>query len=189
MQAARTALIAAVAAVIAAGATGWSISSHHAASGRQVPAQANEGLPAAVPLGDLAGTAAQRFPANIANPLGGTDQATIEGGHKLFGQMNCAGCHGYDAKGGMGPDLTDRYWRYGGTPVQIYKSIYEGRPQGMPAWGKALPDRSIWALTAYIQSLGGAFPAGAYHAGLQGNEGKGSPQPTKSGGGPAVTSR
>lgn len=189
MRAGPTALIAVAAAAIAAGATGWAVSSHWASSGRQVRVQSNEGLPAAVPLGDLAGSAAERFPANIANPLGGGDQATIEAGHKLFEQMNCAGCHGYDAKGGMGPDLTDRYWRYGGTPVQIYKSIYEGRPQGMPAWGRALPDRSIWALTAYLQSLGGSYPAGAYHAGLQGDEGDGNAEPTKSGGGAAVTSR
>lgn len=189
MQAGRALLIAAAAAIVAAGATGWAVNSHEAGDRRQSAPRANEGLPAAVPLGDLAGSAAERFPANIANPLGGTDLATIQAGHKLFEQMNCAGCHGYDAKGGMGPDLTDRYWRYGGTPVQIYKSIYEGRPQGMPAWGKALPDRSIWALTAYVQSLGGAFPAGAYHRGLQGDEGRGDAEPTKSGGGAAVTSR
>ena len=189
MQAGRAAVIAVAASLIAAGATGWVVSSHRADSGRQIPPQSNEGLPAAVPLGDLAGSAAERFPANLANPLGATDPATIEAGHKLFEQMNCAGCHGYDAKGGMGPDLTDRYWRYGGTPVQIYKSIYEGRPQGMPAWGKALPDRSIWALTAYIQSLGGAFPAGAYHRALQGDEGGGNAEPTKPGGGAAVTAR
>lgn len=190
MLGSRAALIAVAAAILAAGATGWAISTgHRGTAGKQVAARADEGLPAAVPLGDLAGSAAERFPANISNPLGGGDQATIEAGHKLFGQMNCAGCHGYDAKGGMGPDLTDRYWRYGGTPVQIYKSIYEGRPKGMPAWGKALPDRSIWALTAYVQSLGGAFPAGSYHRGLQGDEGAGNAEPTKSGGGAAVTSR
>jgi len=73
--------------------------------------------------------------------------------------MNCAGCHGYDAKGGMGPDLTDTEWRYGGTPIDIYKSIYEGRAQGMPAWGNALPTTPIWQLVAYIQSLGGTLPA------------------------------
>ena len=58
--------------------------------------------------------------------------------------MNCAACHGYDLKGGMGPDLTDTYWRYGGSPADIYKSIFEGRPQGMPAWGRALPPAMIW---------------------------------------------
>lgn len=189
MRGSRAALVAVAAAVIAAGVTGWIVSSGHVGANGQVSAHIGEGLPAAVPLGDLAGAATERFPANIRNPLGGGNDATIEAGHKLFEQMNCAGCHGYDAKGGMGPDLTDRYWRYGGTPVQIYKSIYEGRPKGMPAWGKVLPDQSIWELTAYVQSLGGAFPAGSYHRGLQGDEGRGNPEPTKSGGGAAVTSR
>ncbi len=55
----------------------------------------------------------------------------------------------------MGPALNDDYWRYGGTPVEIYKSIYEGRPKGMPAWGVALPADRIWVLTSYVISLGG----------------------------------
>ena len=75
--------------------------------------------------------------------------------------MKCAGCHGYDAKGGMGPDRTDTEWRYGGTPIDIYTSISEGRPQGMPAWGNTLPPNTIWLLVSYIQSLGGAFTAAA----------------------------
>jgi cytochrome c oxidase cbb3-type subunit 3 len=74
----------------------------------------------------------------------------------MFRAMNCASCHGYAAEGGMGPALNDDYWRYGGTPVEIYKSIYEGRPKGMPAWGVALPPSQIWALTSYIASLGGS---------------------------------
>lgn len=53
----------------------------------------------------------------------------------------------------MGPPLNDSYWRYGGAPVQIYKTLYEGRPKGMPAWGHALPPEQLWQIVAYIQSL------------------------------------
>jgi hypothetical protein len=53
--------------------------------------------------------------------------------------------------------------------VQIYKSIEEGRPKGMPAWDRALPETEIWRLVAYIQTLGGSFPASFYHGGLQGD--------------------
>ena len=127
-----------------------------------------EGELAAVPLGDIAGAAKLRAVDEVANPLDGNASA-IADGHRLFIAMNCAGCHGYDAKGGMGPNLTDAYWRYGGTPSGIYNSIYEGRPQGMPAWGRALPAQDIWKLVAYLPTLGGAVAANEYHAGLQGD--------------------
>ena len=131
------------------------------------------GLPAAgdlarVPLGDLVDAPEGNLASGLTNPIAGQPES-VEQGRQLFIQMNCAGCHGFDAKGGVGPDLTDTYWRYGGTPAAIYKSIYEGRPQGMPAWGRALPPDSIWLVVAYIQSLGGSFPAEASKAALQGD--------------------
>ena len=86
-----------------------------------------------------------------------------------IGDMNCAACHGYDLKGGMGPDLTDTYWRYGGSPADIYKSIFEGRPQGMPAWGRSIPSEYIWKVVAYIQSKGGSYPAALADRGRQGD--------------------
>lgn len=127
-----------------------------------------DGQLAALPLGEIAGAAALGPANEVANPVGG-DAGAIEDGHRLFIAMNCAGCHGYDAKGGMGPDLTDAYWRYGGMPSSIYNSIYEGRPQGMPAWGRALPALDIWKLVAFVQSLGGAVAWNQYHRGLQGD--------------------
>jgi cytochrome c oxidase cbb3-type subunit 3 len=127
-----------------------------------------EGQLASLPLGALAG-AAKVLPAEeVSNPLEGNPQAIAEG-KRLFVSMNCAGCHGYGAAGGMGPNLTDSYWRYGGVPSSIYKSIFEGRPQGMPAWGRALPAQDIWKIVAYIQTLGGALNPQQYHAGLQGD--------------------
>ena len=122
----------------------------------------------AVPLGDVAGPGKTPAPAIQDNPYAHNPQA-VQQGEELFVRMNCAGCHGYGAKGSMGPNLTDHYWRYGGTPVQIFKSIYEGRPQGMPAWNPALPPNDIWKLVSYIQSLGGTFPASAYQAWVQGD--------------------
>ena len=123
---------------------------------------------ARVPLGDLVEAPKGNIAADITNPVAGQPQA-VEQGRQLFIQMNCADCHGFDAKGAMGPNLTGKYWRYGGTPAAIYKSIYEGRPQGMPAWGRVLPPESVWLIVAYIQSLGGTFPPKAYQASLQGD--------------------
>jgi cytochrome c oxidase cbb3-type subunit III len=125
---------------------------------------------ARVALGDLAGSARNTLLRSIRNPYAGNTGA-IEAGGQLFSRMNCVGCHGYDAKGGMGPDLTDTYWRYGGSPAEIYKSISEGRPQGMPAWGAMLTSDETWKLVAYVQSLGGSFPAALAEQGKQGNLG------------------
>jgi len=120
------------------------------------------GLPSAgeivaVPMGHIAGvTDSAAMARSIPNPYQGNAQA-VAAGKSLYIKMNCAGCHAYNAKGNMGPDLTDTYWRYGGLPVQIYQSIHDGRAQGMPAWGAALPPQEIWKLVAYIQSLGGTY--------------------------------
>lgn len=133
------------------------------------PPKAQPGMDAlaAVPLGDVVGGQAPAVAA-AANPYAGHPEAVAEG-KALFVRMNCAGCHGYEAKGGMGPNLQDGYWRYGGAPVSLFKSIYEGRPQGMPAWNPALPPDDIWKLVAYLESLGGAFPAGGLPASIQGD--------------------
>lgn len=129
-----------------------------------------EGVLARVAIGDLAGIGNNTLDAQIANPYA-NDRAAVEEGHDKFIDMNCASCHGYDLKGGMGPDLTDTYWRYGGSPADIYKSVYEGRPQGMPAWGRALPPQVIWKVVSYIQSKGGSFPAVLADRGRQGDLG------------------
>lgn len=110
---------------------------------------------AAVPMGHVAGlTDSEALARSIHNPYAGNPEAIAQG-HDLFLRLNCASCHGYSSKGGMGPPLVDAAWRYGGLPVQIYKSIHDGRAKGMPAWGAAVPPTDIWKLVAYIQSLGG----------------------------------
>lgn len=109
------------------------------------------------PAGQAAGAGPQPAIDDIVNPLAANPTDVAEG-HRLFLSLNCAGCHGYDANGGMGPSLRDRAWRYGGTPGRLYLSILDGRPKGMPEWGQSIPQRSIWQLVSYIQSLGGTSP-------------------------------
>ena len=124
----------------------------------------------AVPLGQVAGEPARAVTAlSIDNPYHDNPQA-IQQGKQLYIRMNCAGCHAYNGKGNMGPDLTDAEWRYGGLPIQIYETIRDGRPQGMPAWGAALPPDEIWKLVAYIQSLGGTVSVSDYEHARQGDE-------------------
>jgi cytochrome c oxidase cbb3-type subunit 3 len=89
--------------------------------------------------------------ADMPNPFEGKADAA-EAGHVLFGKMNCAGCHAYDLTGGMGPDLTDTSWQYGGKPGEIYHTIAEGTPRGMPAWKDKMTVDEIWQVVSYIQS-------------------------------------
>lgn len=117
----------------------------------QVPSdQALDRIPLGAPPGQPVSLAA-----SIRNPLEGDPDAVAQG-KRLFSAMNCVYCHGPQASGLMGPSLNDQGWRYGGTPAEIYNSIHDGRPQGMPAFGAALPPDQLWKLTAYIESLGGA---------------------------------
>lgn len=61
----------------------------------------------------------------------------------------------------MGPALMDDEWIYGSLPNQIFASIAEGRPNGMPSWRYRLTNDQIWKLVAYVRSLSGLTPKGA----------------------------
>jgi cytochrome c oxidase cbb3-type subunit 3 len=89
----------------------------------------------------------------LTNPHAG-DAATATEGRQLFVWYNCSGCHGGRAGGGMGPNLRDSTQRkYGNNDTQLYSTIAEGRPAGMPAWGAKLPKDQIWKLITYIRTL------------------------------------
>jgi cytochrome c oxidase cbb3-type subunit 3 len=94
----------------------------------------------------------------IANPLAG-DPSAAQLGMETFNAMNCVGCHAPNGAGGMGPALSNAQFIYGSEPAEIYLSIAQGRPNGMPAWGATLPDQSIWQLVSYIQSISQEPPA------------------------------
>jgi cytochrome c oxidase cbb3-type subunit 3 len=74
-------------------------------------------------------------------------------GKRLFGWFNCTGCHA-DGGGGAGPALTDGWWRYGPDDVSIFLTIRDGRPNGMPSFGKRLTAEQIWQLTGYVRTMG-----------------------------------
>jgi len=76
----------------------------------------------------------------------------ISEGRRLFTWYNCYGCHA-NGGGGMGPALMNDQWRYGGRLDQIYASISQGRPNGMPSWAGKLPDAQIWEIAAFVRSL------------------------------------
>jgi len=89
---------------------------------------------------------------HMQNPLASDPDAAARG-MRDFAAFNCSGCHAANGGGGMAPALSDDKWRYGSSPGQIYISIAQGRGAGMPAWGAMLPDRTIWELVSYIESI------------------------------------
>jgi len=78
----------------------------------------------------------------------------ISEGQRLYEWFNCSGCHAHGG-GAMGPALMDDQWLYGGAPDQIYSTIVQGRPNGMPSFGARIPRQQVWQLVAYVRSLSG----------------------------------
>jgi cytochrome c oxidase cbb3-type subunit 3 len=99
------------------------------------------------------GIAPQTVLGAVRNPFAGDPQA-IAIGRQLFTGYNCAGCHSAYAGGGMGPNLRDTVWIYGGSDAQLFSTIAEGRPNGMPAWGAKVAEDQIWQIIAYLRTLG-----------------------------------
>jgi cytochrome c oxidase cbb3-type subunit 3 len=81
----------------------------------------------------------------------------VSEGKRYYQAYNCVGCHS-NGGGGMGPPLMDSEWIYGNDPRQIFSTIVEGRPNGMPAFGGRVPEQQVWMLVAYVQSLAGQLP-------------------------------
>lgn len=89
----------------------------------------------------------------VKNPYEDNAYAVSEG-KRLFTQMNCSGCHS-NGGGGIGPPLIDDEWIYGSDPQNIYSTIVEGRPNGMPSFRGRMASYQVWQLAAYVRALGG----------------------------------
>jgi cytochrome c oxidase cbb3-type subunit 3 len=75
-------------------------------------------------------------------------------GKRLYTQYNCSGCH-FNGGGGIGPPLMDALWIYGDKPQNIYATIVEGRPNGMPSFRQKIPDSQVQQIVAYVRSMSG----------------------------------
>jgi cytochrome c oxidase cbb3-type subunit 3 len=96
---------------------------------------------------------------HLANPYENNAYAQSEG-QRLFGWYNCSGCHS-NGGGGMGPPLMDDKWIYGSSPENIYTTIVQGRPNGMPSFAGRIPAPQIWQIVTYVRSLSGLTPSAA----------------------------
>lgn len=92
-----------------------------------------------------------------ANPLAGNPTAIKQGQNIYRGR--CAVCHGIDAKGYRGSDLTSGDWVHGGSDAQVFRTIRGGVPgTEMPGNG-TMSEEEIWMVVAYLRTL--VNPAGA----------------------------
>jgi cytochrome c oxidase cbb3-type subunit 3 len=75
----------------------------------------------------------------------------------------CGTCHGGNGEGGIGPNLTDKYWLHGNTPEDVFKTIKNGVPNtSMMKFGNTYSDKDILLLTSYVLvTLKGTNPANA----------------------------
>ena len=55
----------------------------------------------------------------LKNPYAGDPAAAVEG-KRLFLKTGCYACHGHEAEGAVGPDLTDDEWIYKPTDSMIF---------------------------------------------------------------------
>ena len=104
----------------------------------------------------LAQAPADSLPADIT-------PAVIAGGHKIFlGEGLCLACHGADAKGSLGPNLTDQTWLHGkGTFPEIVARVLAGVTSDQsklgqimpPRGGSGLTDEQVRAVAAYVWTL------------------------------------
>lgn len=102
---------------------------------------------------------AQDTPKAATNPLQGNPTVLKQGQNIYRGR--CAVCHGIDAKGFRGSDLTTGDWVHGGTDAQIFKTIRAGVPGTEMPPHLNMSEEEIWMVISYLRTLsspGGPAP-------------------------------
>jgi cytochrome c oxidase cbb3-type subunit III len=95
-----------------------------------------------------------------------SDSESLEAGRLIYANPSqlCVTCHGANAQGLVGPDLTSGYWLHGCDLQSIMNSVKTGYPQqGMPPYGSGarLSDLELQQLASYLISIRGSNPEGA----------------------------
>ena len=94
------------------------------------------------------------------NPLQGNQDAVRDGGTKF--RSRCAGCHGPDARGYIGPDITGLS-AAGYTDERLFGIVRRGVPgtEMTPTDPLRVSDKEIWQMLAYVATLTPAPSASA----------------------------
>src|SRR5919106_6293978 len=104
--------------------------------------------------------AAQRPELSQSHPPGKNphlgDKASIRTGMLQY-RVRCGDCHGLDARGYRGPDLSAAI-AGGATDERLFQTIRKGVP-GTEMPPTNLADDDVLMIIAYLRNLGGAAPA------------------------------
>jgi mono/diheme cytochrome c family protein len=101
-------------------------------------------------------------PAAAQAPAGVTPAAITQGDSIYHGKGNCYACHGANAEGTVGPNLTDAEWLHSdGSYDAIVKQVTTGVPKEQsksgivmpPRGGSTITDDEVKAVAAYVYSL------------------------------------
>jgi cbb3-type cytochrome c oxidase subunit III len=94
----------------------------------------------------------------------GVTPALVAKGDTIFHKTGlCYACHGSNAEGAVGPNLTDAEWLHGdGSYDMILATVTSGVPAEKtkkgtampPKGGSAISDEDVKAVAAYVYSLG-----------------------------------
>lgn len=102
-----------------------------------------------------------------SNPVAAIDETTVQlitdaaalGDGKTTFLNNCASCHRRDGGGDIGPNLTDPYWKHGGSIQDVFKVIRHGvQGTNMIAWEGFISPEKMQNVANYVLTLQGTNP-------------------------------
>lgn len=82
-----------------------------------------------------------------------TDESALSTGKVIF-DANCVTCHNPKGEGNqIGPNLTDKNWIYGFDIKDVFSSVKNGRPNGMPEHNSKLNPIQLQQVASYVLSF------------------------------------